>query len=360
MKFLNPKRLKYIIYMTSVIILILAAFNTFLTFRIHNQIKQIVTKPGEWPAGAYIHDPDIGFDFAPNISGLKPNGSYYVKSHQLGYRISEKKDAEKYRSGGLLSLGCSFTYGDEVEAWQTFTQLTANGLRIPVYNYGICSFSYTHALLKAQKLKKQGVLDKLQPKYILLGCWSGLPSRSRLPFPPRASRQLPMPAAYMTKDGDEVRIQAPLNMESVFRLIDLYREEGVGMNFKKFGKIFTSMPGFISLYLKNNSLYQKLNNHTFKSDVSDYEVYDFYFAGIQSIFSEYGAQIIVLHMPNNATDQPDQALKDAVANHPGITLVNGLDGIDKHRVPVADFQGVHPRPVAHMAYAREILNTITQ
>ena len=65
-------------------------------------------------------------------------------------------------------------------------------------------------------------------------------------------------------------------------------------------------------------------------------------------------------MPNNATDQPDQALKDAVANHPGIILVNGLDGIDKHRVPVADFQGVHPRPVAHMAYAREILNTITQ
>lgn len=358
MKYLNSKSLKYLIYMFGVIVLILAGFNIYFTIQIHKQLVQVVSNPGRWPVGAYIYDPEIGFDFASNVSDYIQDGSFYVKSHQFGYRIGEHEDAVSYQSGGILSLGCSFTYGDKVDASQAFTQLIAKGLKMPAYNYGICSFSYTHALLKAQKLKDQGVLDKLQPKYVILGCWKGLPDRSRSPFPPVASKKLPLAAAYISKDGEEIKIHAPLKTRHAFIMIELYREEGIEMSFKKFVKIFIAAPRYVYLYIKNNRLYQKLREHKFRNEVSDYDVYDFYFTGIESLFSDYKTKIIVLFMPNTPNENPDKALQKAITNHPGIILVNGLQALKKYSVPTRDYQGKHPRPTAHRAYARETINSI--
>jgi hypothetical protein len=358
MKSPNSKRLKYLVYMISVIVLILAFFNTYFTIQIHKRLVQAVSKPGRWPVGAYIYDPVIGFDFAPNISGPINDGHFYVKSHQFGYRISENEDAVSCQSGGVLSLGCSFTYGDEVEADQTFTQIMADSLDIPAYNYGICSFSYIHALLKAQELKDQGILDKLKPEYVILGCWSGLLDRSRSPFPPLASKSLSLPAAYLTKDGSDLRIKYPPQTGSIFALLELYRKEGTTLSLKRFVKIFTSVPRYIYLFLKNNRLTKKIKDRTFPSNVSDYEVYDFYFSGIESVFSDYNSRIIVLFMPNKQNEQPDSALKKAIANHPGIVLVDGMEAINNYQVPVQNYKGKHPQPATHLAYAREILYTI--
>jgi len=359
MKFLKSKRLNYLVYLLSVTLLILIAFNTYFTIYIHKKVAQAVSKPGRWPAGAYIYDPAIGFDFAPGISGPIDDNRFYVKSHQLGYRISEFEDAVSYLPGGVLSLGCSFTYGDEVEAGQTFTQLVADSLNVPAYNYGICSFSYIHALLKAKELKEQKILDQLKPKYVILGCWSGLLDRSRSPFPPLTSRKLSLPAAYIIRDGSGVKIQYPLKAQSIFTLIELYRKEGTEMNLKRFLKVFFSVPRYIYFYLKNNRLAQKLRNRTFHNDVSDFEVYNFYFSEIENVFSGYNSQIIVLFMPNKQNEQPDSALKKAVANHPGIVLVDGMQAINKYQVPVQDYRGKHPRPFTHLAYAREILHSIS-
>jgi hypothetical protein len=360
MGYLNSKRLKYLGYMTAVIVLILAVFNTIITIQIHKQLVRVVSKPGRWPVGAYVYDKTIGFDFASGISGKIDDGSFYVKSHQLGYRIGESEDAISYRPGGILSLGCSFTYGDEVNSEQTFTRLAADALGLPSYNYGICSFSYIHALLKAQKLKDEGVLDKLQPGYVILGCWSGLPDRSRSPFPPLASKSLPLPAAYLDKDGKDLKIQYPMKMRHIFDMVDLYRKEGTGLSFKKFGKIFSSVPRYIFLYLKYNRLAQGLKIGTFQNNVSDYEVYDFYFSGIESLFSGYGSRIIVLFMPSKYfNEQPDSALLKAVANHPGIIFVDGYQAIQKHGVPARDYTIRHPQPPAHRAYAQEIIDAIS-
>lgn len=358
MKFLKVNGLKYAVYLVSVTILILLAFNTFITLKIHKQLARVGTKHGRWPVGAYIYDRNIGFDFAQNVSGPIDNGMFYVKSHQFGYRIGKDEDPVTYQPGGILSLGCSFTYGDEVEAEQTFTQLTADALHLPAYNYGICSFSYTHALLKAQKLKDQGMLDKLQPTYVVLGCWSGLPERSRSPFPPLASRNIPMPAAYMTKEGNEVKIQYPMNIQGLFDLIESYRNDGTSLTFRRFVKIFISAPRYIYLYLKNNRIAQKLKMGAYKSDVSDFEVYDFYFSRIESIFSGHNARIIVLFMPNKPEEGPDNALKQALAKHPGIIFADGLHSLQTHRVSILDYVGIHPTPVAHRAYAQEILDVL--
>jgi hypothetical protein len=345
--------------MVSVIIIILLLFNTVITLRVHKQLAHAVSSSGRWPAGAYIYDEKIGFDFAPNISSPRKDGAYYVKSHQLGYRIGEAEDPVAFRPGGLLSLGCSFTYGDEVEAKQTFTQLAADSLHIPAYNYGICSFSYIHALLKVQELKESGILDKLQPKYVVLGCWSGLPDRSRSPFPPLASGDIPLPSAYLAKEGEELAIKYPANLKEVFDLAEKYRKEGKQLSFNKFFRIFRSGPRFAYLYMKSSRSAVAMNSAARSGQVTDFEVYDFYFSGIEKVFSGYNTTIIMLFMPNlNSDELPDRALIEAVAAHPGIIPVNGLHAIQLYDVSVRDYMRKHPQPPAHMAYARLLANTI--
>jgi hypothetical protein len=358
MKILTKKRLNYLLYIVIVVVVILAAFNTYLTYYIHKQIAQVVSNPGRWPDGAYIYDDAIGFDFAPNVSGWIDDRSYYVKSHQFGYRIGQEESADAWQPGGVLSLGCSFTYGDEVESEQTFTQVLADSLGIPAYNYGICSFSYTHALQKAQELKDEGILDQLQPKYVVLGCWNGLPDRSRAPFPPLASKTLPLPAAYITKEGGEVKIREPLKIQHIFGMVEMYREEGTDMSFKKFIRIFTAVPKYVYLYVKNNRMARQWRSRTFKNDVSDYEVYEFYYSRIKKIFSAYNSQIIVLYMPSSREEEPGNDLIRVLANHPDIIFVDGFKAIKKYGVPNREYQGRHPQPAAHKAYAWEILESI--
>jgi len=360
MKFLTSKRIRYLAFMTGVILVILIVFNTIFTLQVHKKIVPIVAQPGRWPAGAYVYDKNIGFDFAPNISGPIRDGSFYVKSHQFGYRISEDEDAGSFQPGGILSLGCSYTYGDEVNADQAFTQVAADSLGIPAYNYGICSFSYTHALLKAEKLKKEGILDKLRPKYVLLGCWNGLPDRSRTPFPPLASGNLPFPTAYLTKDGDDVHIKYPMRIRNVFNLVELYRKEGTDLTFRKFIKIFVSVPRYIYLYTRYNDLVQQIKTRTFRNEIRNREIYDYYFSGIENVFSGYDVQIIVLYMPHRKDEKPDRELLEALADHPGIILADGLKAIDRYEVPTRDYQARHPQPSAHRAFAKEVVEVIRE
>ena len=51
---------------------------------------------------------------------------------------------------------------------------------------------------------------------------------------------------------------------------------------------------------------------------------------------------------------PDKALIDAIAAHPRIIPVNGLDAIQRYDISVRDYMRKHPQPQAHKAYAMEI------
>ena len=344
--------------MISVITLIFIVFDTYLTFRIHKEFGKMVLKPSRWPVGAYIYDKKIGFDFAPNISDYIQDSSFYVKSHQLGYRISKDEDPIMNQPGGILSLGCSFTYGDEVNSEQTFTQQIADNLNIPAYNYGVCSFSYIHALVKAQELADEGVIEKLQPKYVILGCWKGLLHRSRTPFPPIASRDVPLTAAYLDFRDEELKIDYPFSSRHIFELATMYRKEGPDLSLTKFVKIFMAVPRFVYIYLKNSTLLKRGRKVNNLSKVSDYDVYDFYFTGIEDIFSSYKTKVVVLFMPNKTNGSPDKALIKAIANHRDIIFVNGSKAIKKYNVPINDYKGKHPQPAAHRAYALETIDLI--
>ena len=360
MKLPGSNTIKYFSYLLAVIILILVAFNAFVSFQFHKGIAKSVDNPDRWPVGSYAYDSVIGIDFSSGISARMPNGSFYVKSHQLGYRIGEQEDSVAYQPDGILSLGCSFTYGDEINSEQTFTQLIADSLKLPAYNYGICSFSYTHALLKAKKLKDAGVLDKLKPKYVVLGCWNELPNRSRSPFPPMTSGDLPFACAYFAKCNTGCCVQPPpLNTSYIPEIVELYRKEGTALNFKKFNKIFMLVPQYLRDRMTNTRLQEKLQANSADKQVSNFDIYDYYFTDIENIFAAYNSQIIVLLMSVALDEQPDEGLIGALAKHTQIMLVDGHKGLEKYRVPLSDYVKIHPQPLAHLAYAREAVDFIT-
>jgi hypothetical protein len=141
-------------------------------------------------------------------------------------------------------------------------------------------------------------------------------------------------------------------------MVEIYREQGAGMSLKKLGKLFVSAPEYVYLFIQNQRLAQKMK-YTDRKDVSDLEVYDFYFSGIEEVFSAYGSKIVVLFMPNTYfNEEPGDELIKAVDAHPGVLFVNGYKAIEKHNVPGKDYVRIHPRPRAHEAYAREILKRL--
>lgn len=357
MKYLSKKKLYFFLYVVVVLIVILIGFNIYFTFQIHKQLSKVASQPGRWPVGAYVYDPGIGFDFAPNISGFIQDRSFYVKSHRLGYRIGKNEDASNFQDKGVLSLGCSFTYGDEVESEQTFTQLVADSLNIPAYNYGVSSFSYIHALLKAQKLKDEGILDQIKPEYVILGCWSGLLDRSRSPYPPLTGN-MPLVAAHITKNEDGLNIHPAANFNDAFELIKLYRKEGPGMNFEKFRKIFVIAPSYVKMFLTMDRSKGASKNKTYNENVTDFEIYDFYLTEMEKVFSSYNTQIIVLYMPYRSFDIPDKALMEALALHPDIILVDGHEAVKRFNLKDREYISRHPQPEAHQAFAWETISNI--
>ena len=151
-----------------------------------------------------------------------------------------------------------------------------------------------------------------------------------------------------------------MKLDHVFGMVELYRKEGPGMNFKKFFKLFFAAPKYIFLYLKNNRMAQQMKFDSFQNDVTDHEVYDFYFSGIEEVFSDYGSQIVVLFMPNRNNEQPGDALARAVADHPGLIFVDGSLAIQKYDIASREYVGIHPQPRAHLAYARGIVERLSE
>ncbi len=356
----SSKTRNYIVYIIITTVSILFLFNVVLTFIIHNKLEKLTEKPGRWPAGAYIHDDVIGFDFAPLISDYISDGSFYVKSHNMGYRINKNDDMYNYSQGGVLSLGCSFTYGDEVDCNQTFSQLIADSLNIPAYNYGISSFSYIHALLKAQQLQKNGTLDSLNPKIVVLGCWKGLVNRSKTPYPPLGSNAMKLETSYLTKIHDSVMIKFPSGSPLVFDLAHLYRASDRGLSIRKFVKVFFSTPEIISIFRKNLGKSNRSNFFYNSNPVSEYEVYDYYFSKIEDIFPKDDVRIVVLFMPSVPNEAPTADMIKAANKHPDIIFVDGNTALNEYKVPTSEYSRKHPQPMAHKAYADKIIEKLNQ
>ena len=193
-------RLRYMLFLAAWVGLIAVAFNTFFAFKFH---KEFADRDQGWPGLRY--HPTIGYEQTPEFE--EQWDTYFAKSHELGYRIGKGDSVHEITPGGILAIGGSFTYGDAVEHEQAFPKVAADALGVPVYNYGVGSYSYASALLQLRDLDERGVLERLAPSIILLGAGDWLVDRSLSPLFPTSG--LPFGYAYIGRQGDELAVLPP-------------------------------------------------------------------------------------------------------------------------------------------------------
>jgi hypothetical protein len=146
------------------------------------------------------YDPSSGFyRYVPNttqtMSSKTSKSEFTHCIHSLGFRIPGGDDRFSFKTGGLMSGGCSYTYGYGISAEDAFPAVAARELGgIPCHNFGTCGFSLVAVLDQLRALEENGILEKLRPEYYVLGVGSWLFGRSTSPFlerePPKPLRSI--------------------------------------------------------------------------------------------------------------------------------------------------------------------------
>jgi len=275
---------------------------------------------------------------------------YFLKTHNLGYRIPKFEDSDSYEPGGILSYGCSFTFGSGVEAEETFSYLAAKHFNLPSYNYGVCSYSYASVILQLEELDKKGILKKLKPSIVILGAGNWLIRRSLSPFYPTKIFQFAY--AYIGKQGNRLQIKQPDSFYSTKHLYSLVGGYFDGNNRKDkltFGRYLKL------LYIAPRVTKARLDKKFFKRPkISSRQLYDFVIGRILKILRKYDTRFVILWMPIVA-DQIDVNLAKSVKGFENILLVDGLKAIEKNNVDPKYYYKRHPRVEAHDAYAKALI-----
>jgi hypothetical protein len=334
----------------------LGAILVFYTVSYHHALVK-----GRWPPGAYEYDPVLGYRLSPGFTGRLLDGSLHVSTHELGYRVPEFADRALSTPGGVMSLGCSFTYGDEVEAEQTFTYLIGQRLALPAYNYGVCAYSYATMILQLRSLEESGVLDRLRPRFLVLGVGDWLIARSFNPFMPSDDLQYAYP--YFGVREGEVEIVQPPAIFSLAHLFDLQRAyfpEGrrdVPLTPGRFLLLAREVPRVLYANLLGNRQRARLKRgFPVQSDM----LYDFVLREVERVSVPAGMHLVVLWMTTLPNQGMDAGLRAAVARYPGIDLVDGGEALRQDRVPAEQYCCAHhPGPQAHQAYARAVADRIS-
>ena len=327
----------------------------------HHYVKKIhaVLTQSRWPVNAMRYDEHMGFDMTPSFNGELLNHDFFVKTHSLGYRIPEAADPDSLEKGGVLSLGCSFTFGDEVEAEQTFTYILGELLGRPSYNYGVCSYSYASMIRKMQKLDRDGIIRKLEPQILVLGMGEWLTHRSLNPFfPTDMIMQFGYPYIGKNKKTGEIVIKQPADFYSTAHMY--------GMLKNYFGHVVTrDVPLTFDRYLLISKLNPRIllaNIHKsiFKdSAISLSELYTFVLGQINDIASQYDITVLVLWMPITPESAVPDDLKQVLDNFSNVILVDGLQVIQDEHILTEQYNGRHPSMSVHRAYAHACFNSLS-
>ena len=310
---------------------------------------------GRWPSNSYRYNEAMrNFEMTPGISTPMLNQQYYIKTHSLGYRIPRKADAHFAQPGGLLAVGCSFTFGDGVEAEQTFTHIAARSLGLPAYNYGVCSYSYASSILQIEDLEDRGILARLSPSIVVLGSGSWLMGRSVSPFYPTAEIQLAYP--YLDKTDERVEIAYPSEFISVrhavgFATSKAYfegRSRDVPLDLRKRILLLDTIP---------RVLWTRVKQRYFKNQMTTAELYAFVLKRLSRVTDRIGARLVIINMPGALREtEIEEGLVRAVDECQCATLVDGYRALTQFNALQA--QLFHPDRTAHAVYARALIDSI--
>lgn len=110
------------------------------------------------------HDPLLGYVPKPSAKGLENRWHTMVSIDSAGLR--ENGAPRPSGAHGLLAVGDSFTFGDQVSDDETWPAVLERELREPVWNGGVFGYSFAQTVLRAERLLPTLPADRLLVSFI--------------------------------------------------------------------------------------------------------------------------------------------------------------------------------------------------
>jgi len=318
--------------------------------QLHNQMAL-----SRWPLDVYRYHKTIGYELTPGVSVKLLDASFTSRVHELGFRIPLAQDQRTVEPGGLLSVGCSFTYGDHVEAEQAFTFVAGEILGTPSYNYGVSSYSYVGALLRLEELEQRGFFDQLQPSAIVLGAGDWLFGRSTSPFYPTGGLQYGY--AYLAEENGNVLIKQPpeqFSLKHQFELSKRYFPRG-----RRESEFTPERRALLEQVAPTVFKAQSLKRQ-WKTSVTKQGLYDFIAKRMHAVARSRKIPALILWIPSNIENaDPPQDLLLAVKRYKNVHLLEGNRVVSDMNMKQKIRHG-HPTKEAHRRYGEQIAGKLQQ
>lgn len=197
------------------------AYLVYTGYRSAQMYRSLKENRRGWEGNAHTSDPQLGYAPVPNGEGARvtPHGpNIPVRYDRDGFRVPMQSDDALDERPLIMSLGCSFTYGDLNVAEDAFPYLVGRSMNGTSKNAAVCGYGLAQMMLLAEDL-----LPKHRPDYLLVQYSPWLLQRARSPFAPSLWAKMPTPFFYDEDDGFAVHPPVFLSINRKLP-IDRYRQ----------------------------------------------------------------------------------------------------------------------------------------
>jgi hypothetical protein len=214
----DPSRLRralgYAAYLLGVGLI--GGYALFLGYRSLELYRYLKTEHLGFRGHVHRSDPELGFAALPGASGFHgfPDGSRFAMRYDdEGFRVPAGRAVDTSRPRPwVLSLGCSFTYGDSCPAEDTYSYHVAQGLSGSALNAGKCAYGLAQMLILARRL-----IPRYKPDYVLVQFSPWLAGRGTSGFARSAFGAVPVPFLLLRENGS-LEVHPPVFSARVFDL----------------------------------------------------------------------------------------------------------------------------------------------
>ena len=316
-------------------------------------------------------DSALGFAAVPGARGLHtfPIGPPFPMQYdEQGFRIpAYESPTRPLRRPLVLSLGCSYTYGDGCPAETTFAWRVAERLGGTSLNAGKCAYGLAQMLLLAREL-----IPKHRPEIVLAQQSPWLVGRGLSGFARATFGSVPVP--YFSGVGDVSRVAPPVFRTRLFDL-PLQRYD----NPRRGVAEFASFAWSVGLPLFAHDDVQLLRYHARRlagripePATDDAAVVLSAYRELHALAQGAGALLVVVRLSHPLDYSPPPL--GGLSREPGVVVVRAQEVLNR-RVPEATKEAyqrrfahwrgeppqlvdTHPNPAAHAVIADEIVAAI--
>jgi hypothetical protein len=339
-----------------------------IVYRAKPLYSYVKSKQRGWNGKVHKSDPELGLAPIPGAQGehVFPVGSNIpMRYDPAGFRVPYGSAHSVATRPLVLSLGCSFTYGDAVRAEDTYSYLLGRYLGGTSINAGVCSYGLSQMLLLARKL-----VPMYKPDFLVVQYSPWLVDRAVNSMAETYFGKIPTPYFYK-QNG--LKIQSPVFQTIVPDLpVDTYRKSLSG------AVDFISFVWEVGVPLFLHDDYNMVVYGTKKlmrmvpKPVSDLKlVASSVYLELAEIAKKNNAKLVIVVIGHD--DKPVQVLFDRL---PGDVIVVNAHEALRANLPVADLATYrrtynhwrgnppvlvdnHPNEAAHKIIAEEIARKIS-